>query len=305
MNVRSWIWAGSILAALPSAAKAVTPPDESPAAAVEPAAATREPSAPIDLRSETLTVDHRRHRAVFGGGVVASRGDLEVRCPMLTAVYDNASRVREVSCDGPVSATQGARTMTSRSGYFDNVTGELHLSGETTLVEEGRSFSGETLVYETGSSQATLVRARAELSGDDAADLPGSTGPMRITADKVTHDFARHRTIFSGNVVAVRGDVVVRASRLVTIGDDRGHVESGWTEGGPVRVEQGARQGTAERAHFAGGGKRLVLEGNPVITEGSSSLRGDRAVFQVGQGRVEIEKPRAVFPVEELQKGTK
>ncbi|HEY0839805.1 MAG TPA: LptA/OstA family protein [Vulgatibacter sp.] len=265
------------------------------------AAATDE----IDLTSETLTVEHRRHRATFGGGVVATRGDLEVRCPTLVATYDQRAKVREVVCEGPVSATQGAKTMTSSKGSFDNAAGRLHLEGDTTLTESGRRFSGDSLDFEVAKSQATLSKAEAELPGSGAADplQPDDGTPFRITADRVVHDFATHRTIFDGHVVAVRRDLEMRASRLIAVGADDGTIERAWTEGGPVRVVQGDRRGVARRGTFVGGGQRLILEGDPVVTEGDSSLRGDRVTFHVGQGRVEISKPRAVFPLQKLQEG--
>jgi len=279
------------------------------AGAIAPAGTTGESTdakAPqeIDLVSETLVVDHRAHRATFGGGVVATRGDLEVRCPTVTALYDQRAKVREVVCEGPVSATQGAKTMTSQAGTFDNASGLLHLEGGTTLVEAGRRFSGERLDYEVSTSQATLSRAEADLPGSERLGpmRPDDGAPFRITADKVTHDFAGHRTTFIGNVVATRGDLTMRASRLVVVGADDGRVDRAWTEGGPVRVDQGERHGSAQRGTFVGGGQRLVLEGDPVVTERDSSLRGDRVVFLVGQGRVEVEKPRAVFPLDRAKR---
>ncbi|HWV38920.1 MAG TPA: LptA/OstA family protein [Vulgatibacter sp.] len=258
----------------------------------------------IDLVSETLVVEHKLHRATFGGGVIATRGDLEVRCPTVVAHYDKRAKIREVVCEGPVSATQGGKTMTSQAGSFDNATGMLHLEGGTTLVEAGRRFSGERLDFDVGTSLATLSRGQADLPGsEDLGPLrTEDVAPFRITADKVTHDFDERRTTFAGNVEATRGDLVMRASRLVVVGAGDGKVERAWTEGGPVRVEQGERRGSARRGTFLGGGQRLVLEGDPVVTERDSSLRGDRVIFHVGEGRVEVERPRAVFPLDRARR---
>lgn len=298
--------AGLLLALLAGASAPVAEaPIADPILAAEVVPARAVATDEIDLTSETLTVEHRKHRATFSGGVVATRGDLEVRCPTLTAHYDHRAKVREVICEGPVSATQGGRTMTSRSGSFDNASGRLHLQGETTLTEADRRFEGDSLDFEVANSMATLSRAKAELPGSEKLGPLQSTdgAPFKITADKVTHDFGRHRTTFSGNVVATRGDLVMRASRLVTVGADDGRIDRAWTEGGPVRVVQGDRRGSAQRGTFVGGGQRLVLEGDPVVTEGDSSLRGDRVTFFVGQGRVEVARPRAVFPLKKLQEG--
>jgi len=266
--------------------------------------AQAQPPQEIDLVSETLVVEHKKHRAIFGGGVVATRGDLEVRCPTVVASYDQRAKIREVVCEGPVSATQGGKTMTSQAGSFDNASGMLHLEGGTTLTEAGRRFSGERLDFEVGTSLATLSRGQADLPGSGGLGplQPNDGAPFRITADKVTHDFDKGRTTFIGNVVATRGDLTMRASRLVVVGAGDGKVERAWTEGGPVRVDQGERHGSAQRGTFVGGGQRLVLEGEPVVTERESSLRGDRVTFHVGQGRVEVEKPRAVFPLERAKR---
>src|SRR5690606_28685565 len=86
-------------------------------------AATAAPQAPIDLRSETLVVEHDKRRATFGGGVTATRGDLRLQCPEVIATYGADSQVREVACQGPVEALQGARRMNAQSGVFDNATG--------------------------------------------------------------------------------------------------------------------------------------------------------------------------------------
>lgn len=259
----------------------------------------------IDLRSETLTVDHRKHEATFGGGVVVTRGDLVVRCPTLVAHYDSAAKIREVVCEGPVDAVQGERTMSSRAGSFDNRSGLLSLEGETTLVDAERRFTGESLVFETGTNLATLAHARAELPAEEMSDpggLPIGSGPLFITAEKVVHDFSERRTTFVGEVVAKRSDLVMKAPRLVVLGKEGGAIDRAWTEGGPVHVTQGARHGTAQRARFASGGQRLILEGDPIVTENDSSLRGERVTFFVGLGRVEVMKPRAVFPLREAER---
>jgi len=305
------LWLTGLVAALAVALFSASASAAASAAAADsasPDAASSREEQEIDLQSETLTVDHKRQRAVFGGGVVVRRGDLEVRCPTLVANYDHASKIQNVVCEGPVTATQGGTTMTSQAGTFDNTSGLLQLDGETTLVEADRKFSGESLTFETGSNLATLVRGRAEIPAEDPLAIGQGgglgSGPFRITADEVQHDFAARKTTFRGNVVGTRADLVIKAARLVLIGAEGGQVERAWTEGGKVYVTQGARSGVSDRAHFAGGGQRLVLEGNPVVTENGSSLRGDKVTFFVGQGRVEVAKPRAVFPLGEARRRT-
>ena len=253
----------------------------------------------IDLRSATLVVEHGNRRAVFGGGVTATRGALVLTCPEVVATYDAAGTVRDVTCRGPVEASEGERYMRAQHGVFDNTTGLLTLAGEPTLTEGERRLTGESLIYDVNASTARLTNAHGEIPGADAPDLPGAAGrgPLRVEAATVFHELAERRTRFEGGVIATRGDLVLRADRLTAWYDEDGALDRAITGGGPVRVTQGARRGEARKATFTGGARTLVLTGDPRITEGESSLTGSRATFLLGADRVVVDQPRAVFPV--------
>ena len=254
---------------------------------------------PIDLSSETLVVEHGKRRAVFGGGVTAVRGDLTLACPEVVATYDASSQVREVACQGPVTATQGERTMTAASGVFDNSTGLLTLEGEPTLTEGERRLVGATLVYDANARTANLTDATGELPAAEAPDLPGAAGrgPLHVKAAKVLHDLANQRTTFDGGVTATRGNLTLTAPRLVARYDAEGNLTSAATSGGKVRVSQGDRRGQANQATFTSGARTLVLTGEPRITENASTLTGSRVTFLLGEDRVVVDNPRATFPL--------
>lgn len=267
--------------------------------AAAPAAAPQNGATALDLRSETLTVEHGKKRAVFGGGVIATRGNLILECPEVVAEYDARSQVRLVTCEGPVRAREGERHMTAQSGYFDNTTGLLTLSGEPTLTEGARRLVGQTLVFDANKSVATISQVRGELPAAEAPDLPGAAGrgPLFVTAPKVTHELEARRTSFEGGVVATRGDLVLHTPALTATYDEAGDLKRAVSSGGPVTVRQRDRRARADRAVFTAGARSLVLEGNPQVTEGPSSLTGNRVTFLLGQDRVEVEKPRAIFPI--------
>lgn len=261
----------------------------------------------IDIRSETLTVEHARHRAVFAGGVTAVRGTLTLRCPSVVADYDDASRVRLVTCSGPVTATEHGRTMTAGSGEFDNLAGVLTLHGEPTLVDGARRLVGEELTYALATEKIELTRARAQLPARDAAGAPrlAGQGPLSVTADRVSYDLEARSALFSGGVTARRGDLTLHATRLTTSHDEEGNVERALSSGGPVTVVQRDRKARAGKAELRGNAGRLVLWDDPVVTEKDSTLAGDRVTFLLGEDRVEVERPRASFPLEAARRGGK
>jgi|GEM_PF-1568307 len=255
---------------------------------------------PLDLQSPRLTVHHRERRAVFGGGVVLTQGDLVVRCPELVAHYDASSRIERVVCTEGVRAEQGARTMEAGRGEFDNVGRTLVLSGEPIIREGERWIRGETMVWEVDHRRARVEQGEAELP---AADLPAiagraGAGPLRVTAREIVYEADARKTRFDGGVVARRGTMTLRTGRLVARTSDDGRLESAWTEAGPVVVLEGRRRASSGRAELLAGGRRLILTGQPRLSEGESFLEGDRVIFFLGQDRVEVERPRAAFPLD-------
>jgi lipopolysaccharide export system protein LptA len=255
----------------------------------------------IDIRSETLVIRHAEREATFGGGVTAVRGDMTIQCPEVLALYDAAAKVKTVRCLGAVTAVQGGRTMHAGAGVFDNATGVLTLTGDPTLVEGERRLEGDILTYDVNVRKADLRHARAQFPSQDAptnAKIAGR-GPMLIAADNVLYDTEARVATFTGGVIATRGDLTVQAPRLTTRLDAEGKIASGVTGGGPVTVTQRERHGRAEKATFTGGVNRLVLEGEPTVTERESTLAGEKITFLLAEDRVEVERPRASFPLRE------
>lgn len=293
-------------------ALAVSMPPNGAAGSVPAASTTSEDAAisgphPIDLRSETLVVEHKKRRALFGGGVVATRGDLVLECPEVEALYDAGSKVKTVRCLGPVTAREGDKTMQAARGLFDNGTGLLTLEGEPTFAEGERRLSGQSLEYDTAKGVIRLRKAEGSLPAEEAPDLPGKAGqgPLVVRAERVEHDLENRRTSFDGGVVAVRGDLTLKAPRLTATYDEEDRLEKAVTSGGPITVRQGGRRGRAERATFTEGARRLVLDGEPTVVEDGSSLSGSKVTFLLAQDRVVVEKPRAVFPLGEALPGRK
>lgn len=265
-----------------------------------PPASGPEAPPPLDVRSPRLTVHHRERRAVFGGGVVLTQGDLVVRCPELVAFYDAASRIERVVCSDEVRAEQGVRTMEAGSGEFDNAGRTLTLRGEPVIREGERWIRGETMVWEVDRRRARVEKGEAELP---AADLPpvsgrSTAGPLHVVASEILYEADARKAHFDGDVVARRGGMTLRANRLVAVAAEDGSLDSAWTEAGPVTVVEGRRQARSGKAHFLGNGQRLVLTGQPKLTEGDSFLEGERVIFHVGLDRVEVERPRAAFPLD-------
>lgn len=126
--------------------------------------------------------------------------------------------------------------------------------------------------------------------------LTGSREPIEITSDRLDADDNARLMMFIGNAVAKQGDTTIHADRLtVRYAGEGGDVDRVVAEGN-VRIVQGGRVATSRRADFFRDQERILLTGEPQVTEKGSTVKGHqitlfmkerRAVVQASQnGRV-------------------
>ncbi|RLA95492.1 MAG: hypothetical protein DRG55_01255 [Deltaproteobacteria bacterium] len=136
-----------------------------------------------------------------------------------------------------------------------------------------------------------------------AAAVPeGGKGPVHVTSERMQADYAKGVIVFSGDVVAKRGDFRLESRQLRVYlstgeGVEKRDVERIEAEG-EVKIAYGTKRALCERAIYYVKEERVVLEGHPLLWEGDNRLRGwrivvflkeDRAIAEgKGQERVEL-----------------
>ena len=127
--------------------------------------------------------------------------------------------------------------------------------------------------------------------------LPGASKnePIHIDAAILEYDSRENVALFRGDVVTTQGDVVVHSALLrVTMADSGaadgspGRAESVVAEGN-VRILQGARVATGDRAEFSDADRTVVLSGDAVLHEGSNEVRGERVIVYLDEQRSVVE----------------
>lgn len=127
-----------------------------------------------------------------------------------------------------------------------------------------------------------------------------SRQPVEVTADRLEADDAQHSLVFIGNAVAQQGDITIYAERLtVHYTAVERDIEQIIAED-QVRIIQGERIATGQKAVFDRLEEKVTLTGSPQVQEGENLVTGteivllleeNRSVVQGGQdGRV-----KAVF----------
>jgi lipopolysaccharide export system protein LptA len=110
-------------------------------------------------------------------------------------------------------------------------------------------------------------------------------GPVNISSDRLEADDQAHILVFSGNAVAVQGDVTVHADRLtIKYSGEQREIQQ-MTAEGHVRIVQGTRVATGDKATLYQADERIVLTGSPKVTDGDNSVRGEEITIFLNDKR--------------------
>ena len=128
---------------------------------------------------------------------------------------------------------------------------------------------------------AFLLLALAPCGSGQADTMPNSLksdAPVSVTSDRLEADDKLHQVRFLGNVVAKQGDVVIYAKELVLVYPEKGRDIDRIEALGGVRIVQGNRVATGEKASFYNKQRKIVLTGSPRVYQGDDFLEGDEII---------------------------
>ena len=112
--------------------------------------------------------------------------------------------------------------------------------------------------------------------------------PIDITSDRVEAYSKENLIVFKGNVMARQKDIVIYADSLEAVMIEGGKGIEKVIAGGNVKIQQGLRVASCQRAVFYNLDQKVVLTGDPKLLEGDNIVSGDEMVFDIEQNRVEV-----------------
>jgi outer membrane protein assembly factor BamD len=123
---------------------------------------------------------------------------------------------------------------------------------------------------------------------------PGEAGwvdqrqPVDITSDQVETYTKENRVIFKGSVIARQKDIVIYADSIEAIMVNEGKGIERVIASGNVKVQQGTRVASCQRAVFNNPEQKVLLTGDPKVWEGENMVSGEEIIFDIAQNRVEV-----------------
>jgi len=112
--------------------------------------------------------------------------------------------------------------------------------------------------------------------------------PIDITSDKVEAYWKENLIIFKGNVIARQKDMVIYADSLEAVIIEDGKGIDRVIAGGNVKIQQGLRVANCRKAVFYNVDQKVVLTGEPKVSEGDNIVSGDEIIFDIEKNRVEV-----------------
>jgi len=131
-------------------------------------------------------------------------------------------------------------------------------------------------------------KALPETNEAKLASSVDKSQPIDITSDKVESYWKENLVIFKGNVIARQKDMVIYADSLEVVTNEDGKGIERVTAGGNVKIQQGLRVAHCQKAVFYNLDQKMVLTGDPKVSEGDNIVLGDEIIFDIDKNRVEV-----------------
>lgn len=127
------------------------------------------------------------------------------------------------------------------------------------------------------------------ISGDSA---------IQLTSDRMVLDEKKKVVVFEGHVVVTRSDVTITADRLYLYGKSNERIVMDKPLGeqidrieveGNVRIVQGNKVASSDKAIYYVEQQKILLVGNPVVAQGQDRISGQMITIYLKEGRSVVE----------------
>ena len=119
---------------------------------------------------------------------------------------------------------------------------------------------------------------------------------IRITSDKMEAFDQKGTVVFTGNVVAKKGNLTIYADRLEVFYDQVKTADNKKKRRlkkivfmGHLKIVQGRRKATAKEAIYYKPQEKIVLLKNAQVWDGPNTIKGDKIVLYVNENRSVVE----------------
>ncbi len=116
-----------------------------------------DPSLPVEVSADSLSVDQDSGRAVFEGGVVIGQGDLRIAAGRVEVIYADATGgIARLLASGGVTFVTETEAAEARDADYNIAEGTLTLTGDVILTQGASALSAERMVVNLATGTARM-----------------------------------------------------------------------------------------------------------------------------------------------------
>lgn len=157
-------------------------------------------------------------------------------------------------------------------------------------------------------AQAATPPARETVRVVGKQSKESKDAPINIESAKLDYYDKEQKLVYTGDVVAIQGDVTLKTPLLVVFlspketNSSKGPPSSAsqmrrWEASGPVTLISKDQIGTGDQGIFIKSENKFYLNGNVTLTQGDYITKGDHAVYDLDTGRAVVTgHVRSMFP---------
>jgi len=146
----------------------------------------------------------------------------------------------------------------------------------------------------------TAQKAKNDSPAREKSRIPlnlNGESPLNIAGDRLEANQRDREIVFEGHVVVQQADLTItgRTLRVYAVAGDKPNRESMMDKidrieiEGDVRISQRERLATAEKAVYYHQESKIVLMGNPSVSQGQDRLLGSLITLYINEGRSVVE----------------
>jgi lipopolysaccharide export system protein LptA len=125
-----------------------------------------------------------------------------------------------------------------------------------------------------------------------------ASAPINIEADRMVSQEKDNSVVFSGNVDARQGDLMIRTDEMTVYytgdaknsGQGSSQVKKMVCQGN-VQISQGSWLGTGQRMDYYAEGRKVILSGDAKAWQGQNMVAGKTITYFLDEGRSIVEGP--------------
>jgi lipopolysaccharide export system protein LptA len=116
-----------------------------------------DPTAPVEVTADTLTVDQASRTAVFSGNVVIGQGGLRIAAGAVSVTYSEATgAITRLVASGGVTFATPTEAAEAQEADYDLVAGLLTLTGDVLLTQGASAISADRMVVNLTAGTARM-----------------------------------------------------------------------------------------------------------------------------------------------------